>query len=224
MRKATITLNGMHCASCASNISKSLRKVSGVKKAEVNIMTKKGYLELEESVNVEDLRSAVSKVGNYKIIGIEYEDKKGDGHEMKHEEDEHSHAKPTGDAEIKGWKKKMMIAWPITIVIMFIMFSERLFGLMLFSGNGMTIASLILSFPVIFILGWNTLKGGLKGYTTFYFNMDSLISLGTIIAWITGILALSGYVQDFSGISSMIMTFFITGKFVEAKAKGQAGQ
>src|SRR3989344_1349407 len=54
--------------------------------------------------------------------------------------------------------------------------------------------------------------------------MDSLIALGTIIAYVTGFLNFFGIVQNYSGISSMIMAIFITGKYVEAKAKGRASQ
>lgn len=252
MKKAIIDIEGMHCASCAANLGKSLKKVKGVKDANVNLVAKKGYLELSGKVKEEDLRKAVSKVGNYKIANIDYENygkddkennyrntmgggERDDNHKMNHDGHDMrggmNHGKHTGhehgsvdEKEIKSWKRKMWIAWPITIVIMFVMFSERLFGLRLFEENIIVIVLLILSFPVIFILGWQTLKGGLKGYISFYFNMDSLIGLGTVIAWLTGILALFGITQDFSGISAMIMTFFITGKYVEVKARGQAGQ
>ena len=91
----------------------------------------------------------------------------------------------------------------------------------------MNIAStiiLILGFPVIFIFGFETIKGGLRGFYSFYFNMDSLIALGTVIAYVTGFLSFFDIVQNYSGISSMIMAIFITGKYVEAKAKGRASQ
>lgn len=242
-KKATISIEGMHCASCATNIGKSLSKVKGVKSANVNLVARKGYIEFDEDVNVSesDLKKAVSKVGNYKMTSISYDGSGGSskhdgmehkGHEgmghkgMKHKEhsDHHDHHGSVEEKEISSWKKKMVWAWAITIPIAFIMFSERLFGLHLFEANVMTIVLLVLSFPVIFIIGWQTLKGGLKGYYTFYFNMDSLISLGTVVAYLTGIASLFFVIQDYSGISSMIMAFFITGKYVEVKARGQAGQ
>jgi P-type Cu+ transporter len=229
MKKATIDIEGMHCASCAVNIGKSLRKVKGVKNASVNLVARKGFIELEGDVREEDLEKAISRVGNYKMTDISYEDisERGEHHDNdKHENhDEHSHHGSADEKEIRSWKRRMAWAWLITIPIAFLMFSERLFGLELFrSESVMTIVILVLSFPVIFILGWNTIKGGLKGYYTFYFNMDSLISLGTIIAWLSGIFSLFGFVLDYSGISSMIMAFFITGKFVEVKARGRTGQ
>jgi len=122
------------------------------------------------------------------------------------------------------WKKKLIWVWLITIPITLIMFSERLLGFGLMDMQTMTIVLLILSFPVIFIIGFNTLKGGLKGFTSFYFNMDSLIALGTVVAYLTGILSLFIDILDYSGISSMIMAFFITGKYIESKSRGQASQ
>ena len=70
MKKIKLTIEGMHCASCASNVEKSLKKVSGVKEANVSLMLKKGTIEADDSVSEEDLKKAVSKVG-YKIARIE---------------------------------------------------------------------------------------------------------------------------------------------------------
>ena len=72
MKKAKITIQGMHCASCASNIERSLKKTQGVKSATVSLMTKKGFVEVEDSVKDEELEKAVSRTG-YKLTGIERE-------------------------------------------------------------------------------------------------------------------------------------------------------
>ena len=116
-------------------------------------------------------------------------------------------------------------AWIFTIVIIVIMLSEMVFGIKIFdSMTTMTVVMLVLSFPVIFIFGGKTIKMGMRGYWTLYFNMDSLIALGTLAAFFSGFLSFFGIVSDYSGTSAMIMTFFITGKYVEAKARGRAGQ
>ena len=70
--KYKISISGMHCSSCASNTEKSLKKILGVKNANVSLMTKKGIIEAEKEISDEELRKAVSKVG-YKITGIERE-------------------------------------------------------------------------------------------------------------------------------------------------------
>ena len=45
-----LNITGMHCASCANIIERSLKKVSGVKDANVNLMMRKGFVEAEDNV------------------------------------------------------------------------------------------------------------------------------------------------------------------------------
>jgi Cu+-exporting ATPase len=220
LMKKTFMISGMHCASCASNIERSLKKIPGVKTARVNLLAKKGYIESEQDISDQELEKAVSKTGNYKVEGIERDGK------MKgmHHEDEHHHDEPVEEREIRSWEKKMILAWLFTIPIAIIMFSERLFNFMFFQENIQVLVLLVLSFPVIFIFGWKTIRSGIKGFTSLYFNMDSLIMLGTVIAYITGILSFFLPLQDYSGVSAMIMSFFLTGKYIENKARGKASQ
>ncbi|MBI5803963.1 heavy-metal-associated domain-containing protein [Candidatus Pacearchaeota archaeon] len=70
MKKVKLTIEGMHCASCASNIERSLKKVSGVKEASVSLMMKKGNVECDDSVSDDDLKKAVARVG-YKVARVE---------------------------------------------------------------------------------------------------------------------------------------------------------
>src|SRR3989344_8859311 len=140
-----------------------------------------------------------------------------------HNHSEHHHDS-IEEREINSWKKRLVGSWIFTIPIVFVMYFGMLFGIELFSMNIASTIILILGFPVIFIFGFETIKGGLRGFYSLYFNMDSLIALGTIIAYVTGFLSFFDIVQNYSGISSMIMAIFITGKYVEAKARGRASQ
>jgi len=139
-----------------------------------------------------------------------------------HEDMEHNHDKPAEDSEITGWKRKLIWSWALTIPIAVLMLSERLFGYAFVEMPYSIILILALGFPVIFIFGWATIKSGIRGLFTFYFNMDSLIALGTIIAYLTGIFYFTGIVADYSGVAAMIMAFFTTGKYVESVARGRA--
>ena len=143
-------------------------------------------------------------------------------HKEMHNMDEHSQT--TDDLEIKSWKKKLIFSWFFAIPIAIIMLSERLLGFAIFPEGYSIIVFLVLGFPVLFIFGWSTIKGGMRGLFTFYFNMDSLIALGTIVAYLTGFLSFAGIVDDYSGVSAMIMAFFTTGKYVESVARGKASQ
>ena len=141
---------------------------------------------------------------------------------MNHEHGKHD--EPAEDEEIKIWKKKLIFSWLFTIPIAIFMFSGRLFGIEILPESWMVPILLVLGFPVLFIFGWDTIKSGMRGLFTFYFNMDSLIALGTIVAYLTGFLSFTGIVDDYSGVSAMIMAFFTTGKYVEAVARGRASQ
>ena len=72
MRKIKMSIEGMHCASCASNIERSLKKVPGVHEASVSLMLKKGTVEAEGNISDEELKKAVSRAG-YKIREIQRE-------------------------------------------------------------------------------------------------------------------------------------------------------
>jgi P-type Cu+ transporter len=63
MKTAKIDVSGMHCASCASNLERSMKKVRGVKNVNVALLLKKCRVECEDSVKEEELRQAVKRAG-----------------------------------------------------------------------------------------------------------------------------------------------------------------
>ena len=72
MKKIILYIQGMHCASCASNIEKSLKKVNGVKNVRVNVIMKKGYAEIEDNTSEGEIKNAIKKAG-YTVTKMEYE-------------------------------------------------------------------------------------------------------------------------------------------------------
>lgn len=70
--KKKLTISGMHCASCAANVERSLKKINGVKNASVSLLTKKGFLESDNEIPDEEIRKAVSRTG-YRLDSIEKE-------------------------------------------------------------------------------------------------------------------------------------------------------
>jgi Cu+-exporting ATPase len=70
MKKIKLNIDGMHCASCANNIEKSVKKVAGVKECNVSLMLKKGTVECEDNVDTEELKKAVARAG-YKVTKVE---------------------------------------------------------------------------------------------------------------------------------------------------------
>lgn len=68
--KRKITISGMHCASCAGNIEKSVKKIPGVKSVTVSLLTNKGFVEADDSVSDQALADAVKRAG-YKAMSVE---------------------------------------------------------------------------------------------------------------------------------------------------------
>src|SRR3989344_7821433 len=90
----------------------------------------------------------------------------------KHEHDEHAehdHSSPVEDEEISMWKKKLFWAWLFGVPVLILMFIARVFGIEVVSDTFVIIFFLILGFPVVFVFGWSTIKGGFRGLFTFYF-------------------------------------------------------
>ncbi len=73
MKTFKMIIGGMHCASCGSNIERSIGKISGVRECRISMMTKKGSVVSEDSLSAEEIRKAVSRAG-YRVESIEEND------------------------------------------------------------------------------------------------------------------------------------------------------
>jgi Cu+-exporting ATPase len=63
-RRLNLPVTGMTCANCASNIERSLRKLGGIKSAEVNFASEELSVDIDdEQVDVEDVVGQVEKAG-----------------------------------------------------------------------------------------------------------------------------------------------------------------
>lgn len=71
MKKIKLSIDGMHCASCASNVERGLKSVKGISSVSVNVITKKGFVEAADSVSDDELKKAVERAG-YKIRALEH--------------------------------------------------------------------------------------------------------------------------------------------------------
>ncbi|MBU0963176.1 MAG: heavy metal translocating P-type ATPase [Nanoarchaeota archaeon] len=63
MSKTTISVSGMHCASCVQTIEKSLKKIKGVKNVNVNFASEKAYIEHDENVKKEEIEKTIKNSG-----------------------------------------------------------------------------------------------------------------------------------------------------------------
>ena len=66
--KKTMTISGMHCAHCASDVTMILNRIDGVS-ADVNLSKGRAVISLDREVGDDVLKSAVEKIG-YQVTGI----------------------------------------------------------------------------------------------------------------------------------------------------------
>ncbi len=70
MKKETLSIKGIHCASCASNIEKNLAKLQGVQSVNVNFASQKAQIVYdEENTDTKLFETVVKKLGYEMISG-----------------------------------------------------------------------------------------------------------------------------------------------------------
>ncbi|MFP4026685.1 MAG: heavy metal translocating P-type ATPase [Candidatus Brocadiia bacterium] len=195
----TLSIVGMSCQSCAQAIAKSLNRIEGVSEANVNFATEEATVRFDpEAVDRDDLVRAVEDVG-YGVAERE-----------------------ESVREMQRAKWRMILAWAITGPIIALMI-PKMFGW--YTAPGYEWLMVGLALPVLAVAGFSTYKSALKSLLHLNANMDVLIMLGSGSAFLTGPFSLAGFqVFNYAGVGAMIMAFHLTGRFVEAKARGRASQ
>ena len=223
-KKIALSLFGMHCSSCAGVIEKSLKKVSGVTEARVNFAAEKAIVTYDSGlVKEEDLLKAVEKTG-YKASVSDPLNTREDAEKQQ--------------AQIKGIFKKFawsfVLSVPMIYFMLFDFFTWVPGASLLLPYVG--IISFILATPVQFIIGAGFYKGMMSGLRMRTFNMDSLIAIGTSVAYFysavnftlyylakNSLIGLNGakIPELYFETSAFLITFVILGKWLESKAKGR---
>lgn len=203
-REISLKISGMSCASCAATIEKALKRLDGVKSANVNFATERATVEyFPELLSVLDLRKTVQDVG----YGVESE------------EEVDKSVEEMGKARLR-----MLVAWACTIPIIAWMIPEMVLGLRWPNETIYNLGLILLAVPVLFWAGLPTLRSAVKAIFHKTANMDVLIMMGTTIAFLTGPPVFFTSILNYAGVSAMIMSFHLTGRYFEAKAKGRASQ
>ncbi|MHA1713770.1 MAG: heavy metal translocating P-type ATPase, partial [Candidatus Ranarchaeia archaeon] len=203
-REVSLIITGMTCASCAATVEKALSKLEGVESATVNIATEKATVQYHPTrVSILDLRQVVQDTG----YGVESEE----------EVDQAVN-------DMQNARHRMLIAWAFTTPIILWMLPEMILGIAFPNKLVFNSGLILLAIPVLFWSGFPTYKSSLKAIRHKTANMDVLIMIGTIIAFVTGIPSLFTPILNYAGVGGMIMAFHLTGRYFEAKAKGRASQ
>ncbi len=214
--KKTIELKigGMHCAGCSSSVENALLRIENVESAVVSLTLEKATV-IGENISSEHLINAINDSG-FKAKEISTESVVAT-EELTEQE-----------IQFKSARKKVIAGWLFTIPIMIWMIPEMGFHIMWPSPFIFHLGMVVLSGLVMFTAGLDTLRSAVKSAIHRSPNMDVLIALGSLAAWMTGIvklLAFSGLVPSmpsFAGIAGMIVAFHLSGRYIESKARGQS--
>jgi len=197
--KTRLSITGMSCASCASNVEEGLAEVEGVEEANVNFATEKADVS-HSGVSFDRLVEAVEAAG----YGIN-EEGEGEGE----------------DEETREQLRLAIRAWIVTSPILLLMVFMWT-PLDVLSGFQIDVLMLVFATPVVFYYGRGTVASALHALENGTFNMDSLITLGTVVAWVTGVMVFFTPMENYAGVGAMIMASHLVGTYLEDRAKGRA--
>jgi Cu+-exporting ATPase len=212
----TIELNieGMECPACASKIEKSVAKITGVKNISVNLGAETAKITYEHEVPLDVLKTTINNLG-YKAV------------EPDSDEDEEE-AEKEKKLTLKRFKLKIIWSIFLSIVIAGLAMKDHIGFLTSIPADTANRISLPLATVVVFWCGSKFLRGfwiALKNKTA---DMDSLIAIGTLSAYLysTAILLFPslagehGHTVYFEG-AAMIVTFIMIGNYLEANLKSK---
>jgi len=202
-------VRGMTCASCAVRIERVLTKQVGVEAANVNFAGQEARATVTDDADLESLRAAVAKIG----YNIEEIDPENDNRSMTERY----------DAEAKYQFRNVVGSAALTVPLMLLVW----FGPKTLASEWI---QFVLTTIVVFYFGAQFHKATWKQVKALSPAMDTLISTGTLAAWIfsTVVLLIDTFTTDgfdgalFYETAAAIITLILLGRYFEARAKGQA--
>ena len=206
-KKAFPVLN-MHCAGCANNVEKTVKKLAGVVDASVNFATNTLSVSYEaDKLTPGEIRAAVLAAG-YDLIVEEA---------LKEERQEEAQEK-----HYRLLKRQVIGAWIFVVPML-------LFSMVLMHVPFSNEIQLILALPVMIFFGGSFYVNAWRQARLGRSNMDTLVALSTSIAFLFSVFntffpefwysrGLEPHVYYEAAV--VIIAFVLTGKLMEERAKG----
>jgi len=214
-------VSDMTCASCVAHVERGLRGVPGVLEASVNLATERATVTyIPTLAGMREFHRAVADAG--------YSIREEPAADVKAVDEE--------ERKMAVARRRMQIAWLFTAIIMLWMLPEMFLSLPLPTREVFDLGMVALAAPVLFWAGRQTYRSAWNSATHGAANMDVLIAMGSGVSFLTGLvvagvhaanllgLGITSPVPNYAGIAAMIMAFHLTGRYVEASARGRASQ
>lgn len=240
-KPTTYQIKGMHCASCALTIEKTFKKTEGVISAEVNYGTETAKIALDHSkIHPEALSKQIEPLGYSLVIPEAHAEHHGKA------EGSEDHSMHTGMnqtkkeklAELADMRTKVFSTIPAVIVSVFMMVWEtgEQFGWLpemplVWEEFFHHLLPLFATY-VLFIVGKPYLVGLLRFFRYGKANMESLVGLGTVAAYLYSfvVTAFEDSLRAFLDVGSVyydvtivVIAFIAFGKYLETRSKLKTG-
>src|SRR3954468_7474428 len=200
-----LELEGMSCASCAARVERGLNRLDGVE-ATVNLMTSEATVKASPTVTVDDLVSAVEAAGYHARPVAPRHD---GGHERAHVRDE----------RLDLVTRRLRVAAALTVPVALLAMVPPL------QFDGWEWLALALSTPVVLWAGAGFHRAALNAARHRGATMETLISIGTLAAWLWSAVVLFGGLDadTYFEVAAAITTLVLLGRYVEARARRRSG-
>lgn len=207
MEKITVPVLEMSCAVCANNVENEVRSIPGVDSATVNFATNTLTVSFDpKKTSLLQIKSAVQAIGYDLVIEENNREKIQEKAEKQH---------------YQSIKKRTIAAWILSIPLMGI-------SMTIMHQNWANWVMLLLTLPILSFCGQSFYINAWKQLRHKSANMDTLVSLSTIIAFLFSLF--NTIYPDFwtkRGLephvyyeaAGMIIAFVLLGKLMESKAK-----
>ena len=226
------TVTGMSCAACSSRVEKAVSKVPGVTSCSVSLLT--NSMGVEGTASSADIIKAVQDAGYGASV-------KGAGKEGSVQAQSLEAEEALKDHETPVLKRRLWYSVGFLIVLMYFSMGHMMWGWPLpafFDGNhvAMGLIQLILT-AIVMVINQKFFISGFKSLWHKAPNMDTLVALGSMAAFIYSTYALfamtdaqvkgnadavMSYMHEFYFESAaMILTLITVGKMLEARSKGK---
>ncbi|HEY7833920.1 MAG TPA: heavy metal translocating P-type ATPase [Ktedonobacterales bacterium] len=221
-----LAITGMTCASCALRVERVLSRAPGVQSARVNLATERATVTCDPATATLDaLFGAVARAG-YGATAPAFAPEAGGAEYTEDAASDPTTALEDADAarrarDLRHRRDTLIvgIALSLPVVILSMFFMDR------FPGENWLL--LALTAPVWGYVGWDFHRTAWRVLRHFGANMDVLVSLGSTAAFLLSVVAtlapaVVGPVT-FYDTTALIVTLIYLGRYLEARAKGQAG-
>ena len=210
IQKKTIAVLGMMCASCSANVERKLNSLDGISSATVSLPTRTVLVEYDDAtISLEQMKEAIDGIGYDMVI----------------EEDRNVEA-----IEHRAYitlRRKVLLSWFFALLVMSL--SMGWFGLSSYHDDVRNQTALIIALLNLFYCGRQFYVSAWRQLLHRSANMDTLVALSTGISflfstfntfWGEAFWGARGIENHtYFDASVMIITFVLTGRLLEERAK-----